>query len=158
MATVTICSDFGAQENKVCHFFQFFPFYLPWSYGTWCHDLSFLNAEFKPAFSLSSFIFINRLFSSSLLSAIKVVSSAYLRLLIFSQQSWFQPVIHPAQHFSWCIYSAYKLKKQNDNIQCWHTPLPILNQSMVVSKVFWYSHLFKKFPQFSCVQHKSQSL
>ena len=36
----------------------------------------------KPAFSLSSFTFIKRLFSSSLLSAISVVSSAYLRLLI----------------------------------------------------------------------------
>ena len=24
-------SDFGAQENKVCHYFQFFPIYLPWS-------------------------------------------------------------------------------------------------------------------------------
>ena len=39
--------------------------------------------SFKPTFSLSSFTFIKRLFSSSLLSAIKVVSSAYLRLLIF---------------------------------------------------------------------------
>ena len=39
--------------------------------------------SFKPTFSLSSYIFIKRLFSSSLLSAIRVVSSAYLRLLIF---------------------------------------------------------------------------
>ena len=38
---------------------------------------------FKPTFSLSSFTFIKRLFSSSLLSAIRVVLSAYLRLLIF---------------------------------------------------------------------------
>ena len=29
MATVTICSDFGAQENKVCHYFHCFPIYLP---------------------------------------------------------------------------------------------------------------------------------
>ena len=39
--------------------------------------------SFKPTFSLSSFIFIKRIFSSSLLSAIRMVSSAYLRLLIF---------------------------------------------------------------------------
>ena len=26
--------------------FPLFPHYLPWSDGTWCHDLSFLNAEF----------------------------------------------------------------------------------------------------------------
>ena len=31
MAAVTICSDFGAQENEVCHCFHCFPIYLPWS-------------------------------------------------------------------------------------------------------------------------------
>ena len=45
--------------------------------------LVFWVLNFKPSFSLSFFIFIERLFSSSLLSAIRVVSSAYLRLLIF---------------------------------------------------------------------------
>ena len=39
--------------------------------------------SFKPTFSLSTFTFIKRLFSSSSLSAIRVVSSAYLRLLIY---------------------------------------------------------------------------
>ena len=39
--------------------------------------------NFKPPFSLSSFTFIKRLISSPTLSAIRVVSSAYLRLLIF---------------------------------------------------------------------------
>ena len=29
MIAVTICSDFGAQENKVCHCFHCFPIYLP---------------------------------------------------------------------------------------------------------------------------------
>ena len=45
--------------------------------------LVFWMLNFKPIFSLSSFTYIKRLFSSSSLSAIKVVSSAYLRLLIF---------------------------------------------------------------------------
>ena len=44
--------------------------------------LVFWMLSFKPAFSLSSFTFIKRLFRSSLLSAIMVVSSVYLRLLI----------------------------------------------------------------------------
>ena len=44
-AAVTICSDFGAQENKVSHCFHCFPIYLPWRDGTGCHDLSFLNVE-----------------------------------------------------------------------------------------------------------------
>ena len=45
MAAVTICSDFGTPENKVCNYFHCFPIYLPWSDGTRCHDLSFLNTE-----------------------------------------------------------------------------------------------------------------
>ena len=33
-------SDFGAQENKICHRSHVFPICLPWSDGTGCHDLS----------------------------------------------------------------------------------------------------------------------
>ena len=40
---VTIHSDFGAQENNVCHYFHFFPTYLPLSDGTECRDLSFVE-------------------------------------------------------------------------------------------------------------------
>ena len=32
---------------------------------------------------------------------------------------------------AFCIYSAYKLNKQDGNIQPWHTPFPIWNQSVV---------------------------
>ena len=46
MGAVDICTDFGAQENKVSHCFHCFPIYLLWSDGTGCHDLHFLNAEF----------------------------------------------------------------------------------------------------------------
>ena len=70
-------------KKTACYFFHCFPIYLPWSDGTRCHDISFWMLSFKPAFSLFSFTFIKRLFSFSLLSAIRVVSSAYLRLLIF---------------------------------------------------------------------------
>ena len=71
-----------------------------------CHEqigpdamiLAFWMLSFKPTFSLSSFTFIKRLFSSSLLSAIRVVSSAYLRL--------FQFVLHPVQHFSSCTLNV----------------------------------------------------
>ena len=33
-------------KKIVSHCFHCFPIYLPWSYGTGCHDLSFLNVEF----------------------------------------------------------------------------------------------------------------
>ena len=46
MAAVTICSDFGAPQKKICHFFQCFLIYFPWHDGIRCHGLSFLNFEF----------------------------------------------------------------------------------------------------------------
>ena len=58
-------------------------------------------------------------YSSSSLSAIRVVSSAYLRLLIFL------PAILIPASFSLgfrMMYSAYKLNKQGDNIQPSSTP------------------------------------
>ena len=63
--------------------------------------LVFWMLSFKPTFLLSSFTFIKRFFSSSI-SATRVVSSVYLRLWYFSQKSWFQLLLHPVQHFSWC--------------------------------------------------------
>ena len=72
--------------------------------------------------------------SSSSLSAIRVVSSAYLRLLIF-----LLVILTPACASSSLavrmMYSAYKLNKQNDNIQLWRTPFPIWNQSAVLCPV-----------------------
>ena len=127
-------------KNKVSHYFHCFPIYLPWSDGTRCHDLSFLNVEFKPTFSLSSFTFIKRLFSSSLLSAIRVVSSAYLRLLIFLPAILIPAYASSSLAFH-VMYSAYKLNKQGDSTHPWYTPFPIWNQSVVPSPVltvaFW---------------------
>ena len=133
----------------------------------------FWMLSFKPGFSLSSFSFIKRLFSSSFLSAIKAVSSAYLRLLIFLLAilipacDSFSPVFH-------MMYSAYKLNKQSDSIQPWYTAFPVLNQSVVSCLALtvaswpayrflrkqikiWYSHIFKNFPQFFVI-HTSQRL
>ena len=41
MAPVTVHSDFGTWENKICHCFHVFPFYLPQSDGTRCYGLFF---------------------------------------------------------------------------------------------------------------------
>ena len=94
-----------------------------------CHEAMGLDAmilvfwmlSFKPAFSLSPFTFIKRLFSYSLFSAIRMVSFKYLKLLIF-----LLVVLIPACNSSslsfHMMYSAYKLNKQGDNIQPWHSP------------------------------------
>ena len=104
MAAVTICSDLGPQESKVSYCFHYFPIYLAWSDGTRCLDLSFLTVELnvKPAFSLSSFTFVKKLFSSSSLSV-----KGWCHLYIWSywyvsRQSWFQLVLHLVWDFSWC--------------------------------------------------------
>ena len=73
-----------------------------------CHEvmgqdamiLVFWMLSFKPTFSLFAFTFIKRLFSSSSLSAIRVVSSVYLRLLIFLPAILIPTCAPPAQHFS----------------------------------------------------------
>ena len=101
MAAVTICTDFGAPKLKSLTVSIVSPSICHEVMGTDAMILVFQMLSFKPSFSLSSFTFIKRLFSSSL-SARRVVSSAYLRLLIFSQKSWFQLVFHRAQHFTWC--------------------------------------------------------
>ena len=163
MAAVTNHSDFRAQEEETCHCFQLSPFYLLWSNKARCHDPSFfLIFSFKPVLTYSSFTLIERLFSSSSLSAIRVVLSAYLRLLIF-----LTPILISAGNSSspavLVLSSAYRLNEQGDSGQPCHTPFSILNQSVVpyrvltvpswlvsqeTGKMVWYSHLFKSFPQF----------
>ena len=90
----------------------------------------FWMLSFKPTFSLSSFTFIKRLFNSSSLSAIRVVSSAYLSLLIFLLEILISACASSSLVFH-MMYSTYKLNKQGDNIQPWGTPFPIWNQSVV---------------------------
>ena len=142
MAAVTICSDFRTQEEEICHYFHLFPFSLPWNNGATCYDLRFLIFSFKPALSLSSFTLIKRLLSSSLLSAISVVSSAYLRLLMF-----LLPIRIPACNSSssayFMMYSAYRLNKQGDSRQPCRSPLVYSNITWVrgwrkISLVYQY--------------------
>ena len=117
--------------------------------------------SFKTASSLSSFTFIKRLFSSSSFSAIMVVSSAYLKLLIFLPAILIPACTSSSPAF-YMMYSVFKLNKQGDNIQPQCTPFLILNQFIVPCPVLTllldlnmgfsggryggrYSHLFKTF-------------
>ena len=83
---------------------------------------------------MSFFTFLKRLFSSSSLSDIKVVSSAYLRLLIFLLAILIPASASPNPAFC-LMYSAYKLNEQGDNIQTWSTPFPSGNQSVILCQV-----------------------
>ena len=107
----------------------------------------FWMLSFKPTFSLCSFTFIRRLFSSSSLSAIRVVSSAYLRLLMFLPEILIPACASSSLAFH-MMYSAYKLNKQGDNIQPCCIPFPVLNQSVVPCLVLtiasWPAYRFLK--------------
>ena len=67
---------------------------------------SLLTLSFKPAFPLSSFTLIKRLFGSSSLLVIRMWSSTIWGCWCFSCLSWFHLLTHPAQHFSWCAQST----------------------------------------------------
>ena len=120
-----------------------------------CHEVMgpdamifiFWMLSFKPAFSLPSFTFIKRLLSSSSVSAIRVVLSAYLRLLIFLLAILIPACVSSSPAFL-MMYSAYKLNKQGDNIQPWQTPFSIWNQSVVPCPVLtvasWPAYKFLK--------------
>ena len=125
--------------------------------------LVFGMLSFKPTFSLSSFTFIKRLFSSSL-SAIRMVLPVYLKLLIF-----LPAILIPARASSspafHMMYSACKLNKQGKTYNldvllsqfgniccsmsgsnyCFLTYIQIFQEA---GQVVWYSHLLKNFPQF----------
>ena len=130
MAAVTICSDFGAPKTKVWHCFTFSPSISHEVMGPDAMISVFWMLSFKPTFPLSSFTFVKRLFRSSSLSAIRVVSSAYLRLLIFLPAILIPTYASSSQAFL-TMYSAYKLNKQGDSTESWCTPFPTWNQSVV---------------------------
>ena len=101
MAAVTVLNDFGVQKSKVCHCPPI------------CHEVMGLDALMA--------------LGSSSLSVIRVVSSAYRRLLIFlpailipacasSSLAFLMIQENDADLMMQRYFSAYKLNKQGDNI------------------------------------------
>ena len=148
-------------KNKVWHCFHCLPIYFPWSDGTRCHasfsECWALSQLFHSPFSLSSRGFLVPL------HFIRVVASAYLRLLIFLPAILI-PVCASSSPEFLMMYCARKLNKQGDNIQPWRTPfsssnccfLTCIQVSQEAGQVVWYSHLFQNFPV--CCDPHSQRL
>ena len=170
MPVVTICSDFGSQKKKSVTPSTFSPSIYQAVMGPdamiigFCSCFFFLILSFKPALSLYSFTPIKRLFNSSSISAIIVISSTYLRLLMFLPHILISAYNSSSLAFL-MMCSAYLLNKQGDNRQPYHTPLLILNPSVVPYRVLnvasWPKYRFlrrqvrwsgipisKSFPQF----------
>ena len=160
MVEVTICSDFGAQKIKSATASIVSP--------SNCHEVMGPDAmilvswmlSFKPTFSLSSFTFIKRLFSS-LLSATTVVSSVYLTSLIFLLAILIPACASssPAFHMMYCKKAGWQYTvlmhcfpdlepvccSTSSSNCCFLTCIQLSQES---GQVVWYSHLFKNFPQF----------
>ena len=80
---VTVHSDFGAQEEEICHYFHLFSFHLPWSNGARCHDLIYFF----------QYLVLSWLFHSPPLSS----SRGSLVPLCFLPLEWYHPHI-------WCFW------------------------------------------------------
>ena len=123
----------------------------------------FWKLSFKPAFLPSLFTLIKMLFNSSSLSALGWCHLHIWGSWYFSQQSWFQLVLHPAWRFPWCTLHSSKISRVTIYSfdvflsQFWTSPLfhdssnccfltctQVLHET---GKVVWYSHLLKSFPQ-----------
>ena len=105
MVAVTICSDFGAQENKVSHYFHCYPIYLPWSDGTGHHAWS----SFCECWVLSQLFHLSPLSRSSLFP------------LHFLPQGWCH--LH--------IWDYWYFSQQFDFSMCFFYTLLILHRSTV---------------------------
>ena len=106
MVAVNICSDFGTQENKVCHCFHCFPIYLPWVIGPDARVFIFecwvLSQICHSPLSHSS---------RGSLASLCFLPLGWCHLHIwgywyFSQQSWFQFVLHTV--FSWYFFMIFQ--------------------------------------------------
>ena len=111
VTAVTIHIDFGTKKIKSDTFLTFSPIYLPWSDRTTHHTSYIFECWIlRQVFYSPLFIFIKMLFSSSSLSAIKVVSSAYLRLLFLL--AILNLACESSSSAFYFMYSACKLNKQ----------------------------------------------
>ena len=130
--SLVCCDSWGLKELDMTERLNWTE--LNWTVATSCTILVFWMLSFKPAFHSP----LSSLSRSSLVSlhflAIRVLSLAYLRLLIFLPAILI-PACDSASPVFHIMCSEYKLNKQSDNIQPCSTPFPILNQSVVLCLV-----------------------
>ena len=118
--------------------------------GTDAVILEFWKLSFKAAFSLFSFTLIKRFFSSSSLSASRVVLSAYLRFVIFLLAILIPACESSSLHFAWCTLHKVKYTEEQYIALLCSFPnfepavcslLSLIHVSQETGKLVWYSHL-----------------
>ena len=106
-----------------------FPSYFPWSDGTWILWSSFLACWVYANFFTLLFHFHQEAVWFLFAFCHKCGVICCLRLSTFLQAILIPACASSSPAFL-IMYSAYKLNKHGDNIQPWHTPLPVWNQSV----------------------------
>ena len=123
MAAVTMYSDFGAQENKACHSFHCFPIYL--------HEVMRLDNMILVFWSwVLSYLFHSPLSLTSRGSLVLCfLPEGWCHLHFDISSSNLESSLYFIQ--SSIPHDAYKLNKQGDTIQPWHTHFPVWIQPVV---------------------------
>ena len=99
-----------SQENKISHCFHCFPICLPWSDGTRCHDLSFLNVEFQANFFTLLFHFHQETLYFFLAFCHKGVV-IWISEVIYISPTILIPACASSSPAFLMMYSVYKLNK-----------------------------------------------
>ena len=149
MAAVTTCSDFGAQENKVCHCFPLFPHLfsmkwldqMPWSLFFECWVLSqFFHSLFHLHQEAVWFLFT---------FCHKGCHLHNWGCWYFSQQSWFQLVLHPTQNFFHSFFPSILFSGSNFHHSVFQVTCPFFCISYSAIDFFWcIVHLYLFVPLF----------
>ena len=114
-----------SRKLKSVNAYTFTPFYLPWSDGTRCHDLSFLKVKFQ-----ASFFTPLSLSSRGSLVPLHFLPWEWYHLHIWG--CWWFINLHDSSNPSFCtVYSAQKLNIQGDNIRVCHTLFPIWTSQLL---------------------------
>ena len=117
-AVVTAHSDFGAQENKICHCF---PLLFTWKWWHWMPwSKVFECLVLSQAFHFPSFTLIKRIFNSSSFLQLEWYYLFIWGYWYFSQQSWLQLVIHAVWYCTWCTLHIFLGFKITGHCECNH--------------------------------------
>ena len=138
MAAVTICSDFGAPQNKVSQCFHCFPIYLPWSSVA---DFIFWGSEIIPdgdcSHEIKRCLLLVRKVMTNLDSVLKSRDITLSTKLHLVKAMVFPVVMYGCE--SWAIKKAERRRIDAFELWCWRrllrVPWPARRSNQSILKI-----------------------